>query len=134
MSWRRGRNRSQDSESLFTGRPDLLVIGFVFVKPEYRAGLSNDDAAAATVTLWGRPGNPETLNQVKHQESQGREPAALILITAVAVEVQLMEEWRSTDWFKEYVEGLAKDIHHEGPENFFAAMVPLGGTTPGSVN
>ncbi len=100
----------------------LLLIGFVLVKPKHRAELPRD-RTAATVTLWGHPGDPETLKQVHHQQATGREPAALLLIFPSSLEVRLSPQWRQVRWLTEYIAKLAKQIARQGPEQFFTAML-----------
>lgn len=124
----RHRNRSNGHhpfEHTLQPPPDLLVMGFVFVRPEH-----GGDESGPTVTVWGRPDDPQTLAQVQHQESQGREPGALFIISTGSLAVDLQPEWRAVGWFTEYVNGLARQIQREGPERFFRAMLQQSAPVP----
>lgn len=119
MSRRRNRaNGHHPFEHTLQPPPDLLLMGFVFVRPEHATHESGP-----TVTVWGRPDEPQTLVEVQHQEAQGREPGALFLISTGSLVVDLQPEWRAVTWFVEYVDGLAREIQREGPERFFRAML-----------
>ncbi len=110
----------------FAERPDLIAIGFTFVRSEHRAKMPPDNGVPATETVWASPDDPKALLEYRRQEREGKEPGAALFIYEGSLTLLIRPEWREVRWFTEYVEGLAREIHHEGPKNFFAAMVPVG--------
>ena len=107
---------------------------FEQIPREHRLKKPPHNGTEATFTVWATPDDPAALVQYHHQEAQGREPGAAIFLYEGSLTLLIRPEWKQVGWFRQYVDDLAGQIEHEGPENFFAAMVPLGGTTPGSQN
>ena len=117
MSQHNGRSNGRDLPPLLQPPPDLHLMGFVFVQPEHHS-----PKPAATVTVWGAPDDPRTLEQVHYQETLGREPGALFLVFSSRLEVDIQPQWRKIGWFKQYVDDLAREIQRSGPEQFFEGM------------